>query len=190
MHYRRIAAFLIGAWILGSGFLALIATQNTDIAERVLQLTPPDVIKSTEATGRDAVQSILRFEAAEQNRSYLSLWELCQILIGVLMLGALTLSSQVNRIALIVGSSMVMVVCFMHFALTPEMRYLGRLQAFTPVANGHTRYLLLKALYTGLEGFKLLLGCGIAGYLFVFKPKPRRAPNDEPSPIVVKGLAS
>jgi hypothetical protein len=69
---------------------------------------------------------------------------------------------------------MIALVVFMHFVLNPEMTWLGRNLDFAPQQTAtYNRLWALQGLYSSIEILKLILGCVIAGYLFVFKAKLR-----------------
>ena len=51
MHFNRFAAFLLGAWLLGSLFMALVATQTFAIVDRVLGARPPETTKMIQTLG-------------------------------------------------------------------------------------------------------------------------------------------
>lgn len=121
--------------------------------------------------GIDSAQTLLRYEAEEQNRYFMVRWEWTQMALAVVLAAVLYLGTHVSRLAMVICGIMLMLVIFMHFVLTPEITWLGRNLDFgpDPGGGGRTRYWILQALYSGLEVLKLLLGASLAIYLFVFK---------------------
>ena len=176
MHYRRIASFLMGAWIAASFLMTYVATQNFQNADRILTAPPPAASAIIRTLGHDQARMFLRYQAAEENRAYFATWETVQLLIGIALTVLLLFSTHVNRLLVGLCGLMVLLVGFMHFALTPEITFAGRAFDFVPSdAGGRGHFWVLHGLYSGLEILKLILGCVVAGYLFVFKTRMRRA---------------
>lgn len=180
MHHRRIASFLAGLWVAGSLFMAFVAIQNFRGADRILAAPSPAAAKIIQTLGHDQARMFLRYQAAEENREYFDIWETSQIAIGLILTAVLALGTSVNRMMLIVCGTMILLVVFMHFVLTPEITYIGRnLDFIPPDAGGRSRFWVLHGLYSGLELLKLLLACILIGYLFVFKTKVKPRPLAE-----------
>jgi hypothetical protein len=189
MHLRRAACFVLGAWIIGSLFVAYIAVQNATTAERLLSAPPPEFAKMIRSLGPDRVTTILQYQGAEQNRYYLDSWERMQLFLGPLLVVLLVFATRVSRIAIALCGTMIVFTAFAHFVLTPEINYIGRSLDFAAGWSGaHKRVWVLRATYTSLEALKLTLGCVLAGYLFVFKAK-RVRPAGEISATEVGALS-
>ena len=58
MHHTRIAAFLLGALLLGSVFMAFVATENFQTVSRILQSPPPESVASATLT-LDSLTNVL-----------------------------------------------------------------------------------------------------------------------------------
>jgi uncharacterized membrane protein YkgB len=184
MHHRRIASFLIGAWIAASLLMAYVATQNFHNVDRILAAPSAGASKMLESLGHDQARMLLRYQAAEENRAYFSDWEFVQIILGVALTAMLLLATHVNRLMVLICGLMVLLVGFMHFALTPEITFTGRAFDFVPPgAGGRGHFWVLHGLYSGLELLKLLMAFAVAGYLFIFKTKVRR-----PEPVQLDDL--
>ena len=85
MHLRRIAAFVLGAWIVGSLFMAYITAQNSHSVEAVFQRAPLEVSKTVQAVGAAQVALLLRYQTAEQNRRLSRAWGLAQLVMGLML---------------------------------------------------------------------------------------------------------
>ncbi len=89
MRHTRIAAFVLGAWLLGTLFMIFVATQNFETVDRVLKNPPPEAYRLILALGNDNARQFLRYTAGEENRFFFENWELAQIVLGVLLTGLL-----------------------------------------------------------------------------------------------------
>jgi hypothetical protein len=180
MHYRRIASFLAGAWIAASIFMGMVATGNFHTVDRLLSAPSPAAARVITTLGHDNARMFLRYLASEENRRYFDQWELAQIALGLFLVAALYLGTQVNRLILGTAGMMVILVTFMHFFLTPEITFLGRgLDFVLPDQGNRSRFWVLHGLYSAAEVLKLVLGTIVAVYLFRFKAKSRRSLTEE-----------
>ncbi len=150
MHLRRVACFVLGAWIIGSLFVAYIAVQNETTADRLLGAPPPEFGKMIQAVGLDKMRLLLQFQAAEQTRYYLDFWERSQLVLGPLLLLLLIFATRVSRIAIAACGMMIIFAGFAHFVLTPEINYVGRGIDFgAGWSADHRRFWVLRGTYTG-----------------------------------------
>jgi hypothetical protein len=180
MHHRRLASFLIGVWIAGSLLMAFVATQNLFGVDRILAAPKPGLSQIIGKLGPENARMLLRYQASEQNRSYLATWELAQMVLGIGLVTILYLGTHVNRLMIMFCGFMVLLVIFMHFFLTPEIAWTGRSLDFVPRSTAnYNRLWVLQVVYCALELLKVLLACLLAGYLFIFKARPRTPRNVE-----------
>jgi hypothetical protein len=175
MHYSRIAAWILGAWLAGSLFMAFVATQNFRRAEEVLSAPPPEVGQVIQAVGAANSRLLLRHLAGEQNRFYFEKWELAQFSLGFLLAGVLFLEPYNRKLA---GFPVAMLVltAFAHFVMTPELIWLGRLIEFQPAGVPSTQrdqFAKLHVMYGVMEVVKMLLGAVLAGILFMMRRRVR-----------------
>jgi len=103
MHIRRLAAFLLGAWLAGSFFMVLGAAHNLAAVERVLASPPRQVGLSVELLSEPVARNFFRYQANELNRWYFESWEWTQIVLGVALLGALIASGRRRQVLLLCG---------------------------------------------------------------------------------------
>ncbi|HEX6895022.1 MAG TPA: hypothetical protein VF146_07100, partial [Bryobacteraceae bacterium] len=68
MHNQRIAAFLLGAWILGSLFMIFVATQNFKMADTL---------------GNTETHATLRDMAGRLNQVFFVNWDRAELVLGV-----------------------------------------------------------------------------------------------------------
>jgi hypothetical protein len=168
MHHTRIAAFLLGAWLLGSLFLAFVATRNFRAVDAVLSSAPPEAFKMIQTVGRDNARQLLRYLAGEENRTYFEAWELAQLALGTALTGFLLLGVEKRLLASLAGAMLVLTLVE-HFKITPDLLWMGRSIDFIPAATeSQTRaqFWKLHGIYGALEVVKMLLAVTIAGFLF------------------------
>jgi hypothetical protein len=180
MHLRRLASFLLGVWIASSVLVPLIALHNVRSADRALHSPPLEVRALVDSAGYEKVRMTLRYHAWEQNRSMFNQWGAIQLVLGPIMAVLLFFAVRVNRLAIAVCVAMTTLTAFAHLVVGPEATYLGRAIDFAPGWSGdRVRSYALDALYAGMECLKILLGLGLAGYLFVYKRRRTGATGTE-----------
>jgi hypothetical protein len=180
MHHRRIASFVAGLWIAGSVFMMYVASWNIRGVDSILSTPTPAASKVIDKLGPETARTLLRYHAAEENRHYFDRWEQGQMVLCLLLAAVLFLGTHVNRIMVVLCGVIFLILGFLHWVVTPELAFLGRELDFA-VGNsgGKDRLWALHWLYNGLALLNLVLVGVIAGYLFVFKTRPRRAAESE-----------
>ena len=162
MHFHRLAALLLGAWLGGSVFMDMVSTQNFRSVDRLLSAPPMQVAERIQALGgHDAARVFLRYQVSEQNRWYFQVWERVQIALGAALCLVLAFGAGPKRLTLVLTLLMLAMVLVMHFFLTPEITRLGRTFDFAPAAD-RTRFWTLHGMYSGGELIKLGLGIVLA----------------------------
>jgi hypothetical protein len=168
MHTRRVGAFLIGAWLLGSLLMAFVSTQSAVGVDRFFNNPPLQVAKEVDDVGPDVMRQILRYQSAQHVRHVWETWEVIQLGLGAALLATSFLTSHRSRIVLACGIVMFLMTAFMYFYLTPLMNALARSFDFLP-ANAAVRerenYTHYAVWYRVLDVLKLLLALTIAGRL-------------------------
>jgi hypothetical protein len=176
MHFHRLAALLLGAWLGGCVFMDMVATQNFRSADRLLANPPPQTAESIQRLGgRDLARVFLRHQVSEQNRWYFNTWEGVQIGLGAALFLALLPRRAKGRVPLLLAVLMLAAVLAMHFLLTPEITRLGRAIDFVPAgapSADRTRFWIFHGAYSALELTKLAWGLGLAVLLVRRKKTP------------------
>src|SRR5438552_13864911 len=85
MDIRYFACWLLGAWIAGSLFMIMVATQNFRSVDRLLA-APGSAAPMVEQMGHDAARTFLRYQVSEQNRWYFETWEKIQLALGAVLI--------------------------------------------------------------------------------------------------------
>lgn len=185
MHIRRVAAFLIGAWLLGSLAMFFVATQNFQGVTSVLDVPSQKANARIEKLGAEDARFLLRYQVSELNRYFFDSWERVQLVLGALLV-VLTLRGSQKLSVLAIPVAMLLMVAAAHWLLTPEITRLGRLMDFVPNArqtpDGQVfwRY---HQIYSSMEVVKFLLGLYLAFTLLV-RRRSRRIFSKKVSPQV------
>ena len=162
MHFYRLAALLVGAWLAGCVFMDMVATQNFRSVDRLLAAPAPRAAERIEALGgHDMARAFLRYQVSEQNRWYFDTWERLQIGLGVALVCAFLFGTGRGRWMTLLTSLMLVSVLLMHFVLTPEIVRLGRALDFVPpgaTSGDRTRFWTFHGAYSATELMKLGLG--------------------------------
>ncbi len=152
---HRMAAFLLGCWILGSLFMMFVATENFGTADRMLN--SPENQKIIQPLGRDPARVLLRDMAGQENQLFFVSWEIAQLILGVAL--AVFLVAAGNRLLASLAGVLVILAAIQHFAVTPRMLSLvSQLQA--PAAADD--FGKLHALYGMIEVGKLIIAILLA----------------------------
>jgi hypothetical protein len=154
MKNPYLACWLLGAWIAGSLFMILVATQNFRSVERLLA-SPAGAAAQIDRMGRDETRTFLRYHVSEQNRWYFETWEKIQLALG---LALLALTFRQDRTSVAVAAIMFTLLLAQRFWITPEIVRIGRLIDFAPQAPERQTFWMFHNLYSGIELTKLALG--------------------------------
>jgi hypothetical protein len=169
MHTRRIATFLLGAWICGMLMVGAIELQNIGLPNAVMTAPIPGAAKLIQSLGREQVGSLLRHYAAEQNRRFSPRWEQIQLGLGLALGVSLLRATQARILPVTLSAIMLALVVFEYVALTPELTYLGREADFSTNGSAGESPATLQVVYVAVEMAKIVVGGVLAAYLFVFR---------------------
>jgi hypothetical protein len=168
MHTRRLASFLLGAWLLGCLFAAFIATQNFQNVDRILNNPPGPVAKDIEDLGSDITRLLLKFQASEMNRFLYDTWGVAQIGLGAAFLCAVLFTAHRSKYLVIVSAAMLLITIIQNTYITASLVALGRAFDFLPAAAASKEresFQGFQMMYTTVEVLKVLLGLSLAGRL-------------------------
>ncbi len=164
MKTRYFYCWLVGAWMAGSLFMIMVATQNFRSVDRLLA-APGRAGAQVETMGHDAARAFLRYQVSEQNRWYFETWEKIQLALGV---AALAATFRQRKLIVSLTTLMSAPLLLERFYLTPEIIRLGRLIDFVPQAAPspeRVTFWTFHAAYSGVEIVKLALGLLLSGRL-------------------------
>jgi hypothetical protein len=166
---QRWALVVVGAWLMGSVCMSIVATENFYTVDRLLAgSSNPPFTTLVHTLGQPAARELLRYLSSELNRLYFQMWNVAQVALGVAALWlardrAVGFGSAEKGIA-----AMLVIVVLMLAYLTPAIVSLGRELDFVPrdpAPPGMSRFWALHAAYTSLEMLKLAVGLLVAALL-------------------------
>ncbi len=175
VHTRRIATFILGAWMAGCVFMAFVSIENLRAPTLVMTAPLPPVDPMIKQLGWERMSALLRHAASEQTRHVSRLWLEAQLLLGAVLELCLLLATQ-KRVGPLVLCGVMLVMALFQLRLAPELTYQGRETDFQPGSTTQSamlRYLALQQIHFGVEIMKLLAGGALASYLFVFRTSRR-----------------
>jgi hypothetical protein len=178
MHFRRFACFLVGIWLTGGLFMAMVATQNFHAVDRLLAKPAVPAAVELNKLGPVAARALLRYHSAELNRLYFETWENAELAIGLVLMLVLLFGSDESKWTLSLPLAMLTIALVQRFVLTPEIVALGRIIDFVPVSpptEERNRFWVLHGVFTSLELLKWVLGLLLTARL-VFRR--RRRPHE------------
>jgi hypothetical protein len=175
IQFRRLTAFLLGAWLGGSILTDVAVTQNFKTIDTFLQ-TPGNIAASAELNriGRDQERLLLRRNAGEENTWIFLNWERVEIAIGGVLFLVLLFGGRPQRLLLALCLAMTAVVAGQHFFLLAPIADIGRRVDYLPASDPESvKFWRLHGVYAGLEIAKILLGSAFAARLTLRrKPDP------------------
>ena len=171
MHLRRIASFLLGAWLAGSLTVLIVCFSNLASVDEVMESTNADAQRVLAHAGSAAARAILHSLAAAENTRLLSGWELAQAPLGILT-ALMLLFERPTRLLVALPVVMLLLIGFEHVLLTPEIAWLSPALAFaqdgTALAQ-RGRLDNIYRIYGFVEAAKALVGIALAVLLFVMR---------------------
>lgn len=191
MHFRRLACFLLGAWLASGLFMAMVATQNFRSVDRLLAKPAASAVRQLNKLGPGA-RTLLRYQVSEQNRWYFETWGIAETGIGVALLVVLLFGSSETYATLLLPLFMLLIVLVQRFVLTPEIVVLGRIIDFIPSAlpsSERSHFWMLHGAYSGLEVLKWALGLALAARLLFRRKKRSEAVHPDLDLVERRGQA-
>jgi hypothetical protein len=177
IQFRRLAAFLVGAWLAGSLFMDATAIANFHSVDRFLGDPGIPSAELIHNFGHGHTRTILRRAAGETNGWLFEQWEWIQLGVGLCLLLVLIYGSRPPKLLIGLCLVMILLVLVERFALTPEIVRLGRIIDFLPddpKVPDRLTFGVYHGAYSAVDIIKLLVGFTIAGVLIV-----RRQPDPQ-----------
>jgi len=177
MNSRRLCAFLLGAWLLGSVFAALVAVRSFALADRILASPPKELAGGVRQLGSEIARQLLRFQAAELNRTMFGQWQLVQLLLAAVLTGVAVASFRHSQFFVGATVAMLLIVLTQIAVLTPSMNRWQRAFEFAaPKAAVYERsaFAQYHGFFAAGEVLKIGLGIGLAG-LLLFERSGKKA---------------
>src|SRR5262245_5573594 len=168
MHTRRVGAFLIGAWLLGSIVVAYVATQSLAMTDRILSNPPVAITRELDYLGRDMSRMIFRYHAAQTNRHVFESWHVLQLGLLAAFLATSLLTSHRSNALIAASAFMIVLVVVQAFYLTPILNGLSRSFDFLAPGAGTTdreHFQSYHRVYMTLEILKFVAALVMTGRL-------------------------
>jgi len=159
-----------------SAFMSWVATENFLSVERLLHDPTAGAASQIKVLGYEQTRQLLRYQVSEQNRFYLSNWEVAELVMGLALFGVLLFGTDVGKYSLTLPLIMLLLVALAHWLITPRMVSLGRALDYMPSTAGareEAGFSTLHRAYGVVEVAKLVLGLLLAGIL-AWRPLTRR----------------
>jgi hypothetical protein len=158
---RYWALFCMGAWLMGTVLMALVAAENFWTVNRLLDAQPNQKFAADiEKFGRGETHDLLYYYSSELNRLYFQYWNLAQLAIGILTLWLVVRVPEADKSKWCIVA-MLGIVMFLTVLITPRIVSVGRQLDFVPrdpQPPGLRTFGLLHAAYTVFDGIELILG--------------------------------
>jgi cellobiose-specific phosphotransferase system component IIC len=171
MHLRRIAAFLLGAWLAGSLIVLIACFGNLASVDEAMENSDADAQRILSHVGNESARMFLHSLVAAENARLLSGWELAEAPLGILAVVMLFLERP-TRFLVVLPVVMLLLVAFEHLLITPEIAWLSQTLAFARAGTAlaeHGRLDNMHRIYGFVEAAKLLTGVALAVLLFVMR---------------------
>src|ERR1700722_12815246 len=101
MHTRRIATFLLGAWIGCSLLMDFLTLENLHAASTIVSTATAPAVKLLKLVSPEDANLILRYEAVEMNRLYAYEWEIVELVLAIALLVCLVVGTQKRVLPLV-----------------------------------------------------------------------------------------
>jgi hypothetical protein len=177
IQYRRLAAFIVGAWLAGSLFMDITAIANFHAVDRFLADPGIPSAELIHNAGHDNTRILLRRAAGEANGWLFEQWEWIQLGVGLCLLLVLIYGSRPPKVPIALCLILIVLVLVERFTLTPNILRLGRIVDFLPAdpkLPDRVSFGVYHGAYLLLELGKLVVAFAIAGILII-----RRSPDPQ-----------
>jgi hypothetical protein len=176
MRFRRMICFVLGLWLGGGLLMVWLASSGFRQVDRLLARPSPSVAIQIRTLGYRQARDLLRYQVAEQNRSYFETWEMAQLVGGTVFFFYLLFGTAERKFGLSVVLAMVLIVAAQRFLLTPQLVAMERnLELLPPEASGSPRnaFWVMHSAYFGLEVFKWGMALVLTGKMIFGRRRGR-----------------
>jgi len=160
MHTRRLAAYLLGGWILGILIFGFVISQNVANVDRIMNNPPGPFAKDIEDLGQDITRLMMRYQASELTRFLLEVWGVAQIGIGLAVLSSALFTAHRSKFIIYASGAMILIAVFQVGYVVPSMAAISRSFDFLPPAAAPKErdiYASYHVMYSTAEALKLIL---------------------------------
>ncbi len=121
MHFRRLAALALGAWLGGSIILMSFTARNAGAVDQLIRAPAKAAVEYMVKLPEPDLRMLLNYHGSEVNRGMRRNWELIQFGLGALVLLGLFFGSGGKRYTIPLCLLMLVSVAFLHWFLAPEI---------------------------------------------------------------------
>ena len=168
MHFNRLAALALGAWLAGGLLTFIVVSYNTQSVLKVMSDNNPDLSRIKNKLGPDEGRALLRYQAYNANIELRRNWQRIELGLGVIVLLGLFFGVDGKRHTLVLCVLMLLTVIFLHWLLMPEVSRLTAGIAFVPDSQpsvARDRLASLQSGYWMTETVELALGFLLAAVM-------------------------
>jgi len=176
MHTRRLATFILGAWVAGTFFMMAVAIWNLDGVDRLLEAPNPSASQHIKVLGADSARMLLRHQVSELSRFYFENWEYAQLMLGIALLLTLLFATNGEKWYMLLCGLLLLLVIVERFLVTPQIISLGRAIDFVPEQTPSVeriKFWRFHNAYVALELIKLAVLGGTTLRLLTMSRRPR-----------------
>jgi hypothetical protein len=177
MHARRFACFILGLWLGGGILMAWVAMENRRMADRLVAQALPEASLELKALG-PKTQTLLRYHAAEANRSLARKWGAAQLILGGGFFLLMLFGSREDQFLLGGIVLLVALAALEYFIVTPAISSQGRVLDFIPAdqgSAGRSQLWVLETARLGIEAAKWVLTLALAARMVLSRKRSGRS---------------
>ncbi len=171
MHTRRLASFLIGAWLLGSLLVTFVVVPAMHRQTDAILSSPPQALsKDIEDLGADVARLMLAYQASEATRFVYEIWGIVQIGMACALVATVLFTAHRSKFLIVTALLIAVLACIQVFYVIPTLRATGRVIDFLPLsANSPARETnhIFQVWYQVCEVLKILGAVVFAGRLII-----------------------
>ena len=156
-----LAIAILSLWVGWTLFMWYAATRSFRTADEVLASPPSQFSADVQDLTPEQTREVLRYLASEINRTYFRAYGWGQLVFGSILLFLLAWRTPRDTLNPAIAAVMLFIVIILTLGVMPQIISLGRNIDFlprTPPPPGYQRFWKLHAMFTGLDGAKLLGG--------------------------------
>ena len=161
MHFRRLSALALGAWLAGTLLVAAFQAESTRSVDRAIRTPAREALDAMAKMQESDVRAVMLYHAYEENRVVTRYWEMTQFALGAVVLAGLFFSPSGSKYPAVICVLMLATVAFLHWFMTPQIDNLARTTIFTQTAQESVAQDRLRSLrmgYSTAEYLKLAIG--------------------------------
>ncbi len=175
MHFHRLAALALGAWIAGSLFVMGVTRQRILAVETLVTDSDVNASRIVNRLGPMEARALLRYQAYDANLTLRRNWELVELALGAVVMVGLFFGANGKRYTLVLCLLMLMTVVFLHWFLAPEVARLTAGAAFIADSQASVPRDRLNSLQTGYSVAEIIkLGFGFLLAFSLIRRRRRR----------------